>query len=209
MNKLIIKSYNRSDLIKGSGGSLCYHVPIEWSGSPDNWINRAMIRKVLLSLGYTMNDYYDRWFLNITVKSDRPKCPYCNSVKNFRSIYRGYDRTCSSKSCINKLKSSYFNDSEWRSMHSKNTSLGTLRAFELDPECNLRRSESLKAAWAAPNSVFNTESYRKSLSDGLKRSHADPNSGFNKKDYGAYGRKISEAWKDSNSGYNTKDHKST
>lgn len=81
-----------------------YFIP--WTGQ---WTNRYHLEKLLRDLGYTLQDYYDRWILNRTVPSQRSKCinPRCGNLARFVSLERGYILICSnyrdgiSDSCYN------------------------------------------------------------------------------------------------------------
>jgi endogenous inhibitor of DNA gyrase (YacG/DUF329 family) len=54
--------------------------------------------KFLKRLGYSSQNYYDRWVLNITVPSDRPICPICGKYTRWKGkISHGYHQYCSLK----------------------------------------------------------------------------------------------------------------
>ena len=56
----------------------------------------STLGRELKKLGKSTQEYYDRWFLNITVPSDRPKCsnPNCSREARFLALYRGYSKWC-------------------------------------------------------------------------------------------------------------------
>lgn len=47
----------------------------------------------LTSYNFDQQRYYDRYFLNITTPSDRPKCPNCDKYLNFKSVSHGYGKS--------------------------------------------------------------------------------------------------------------------
>lgn len=62
----------------------------------DKWIHMSTLGRELKKLGKSTQEYYDRWFLNIIVPSDRPKCsnPNCGREARFLALYRGYSKWC-------------------------------------------------------------------------------------------------------------------
>lgn len=93
-NLPILYTLPKWKLTKGSGAKIRYYVP-----ELNKWISNRYLNHELSKLGLTSQDYYDRWFLNITTKSQRPKCPICNDYRKFDKISHGYEVTCSKSEC--------------------------------------------------------------------------------------------------------------
>lgn len=87
------------NLVRGYRSSKYYYVP--WL---NRWISSRFISSYLFKIDKSVQDYYDRWFLNITVPSDRPKCPYCGRNLWFKELCSGYLKTCGSNECEKKRK---------------------------------------------------------------------------------------------------------
>lgn len=95
-----------------------------------NWYNNKwFVRKA----GYLVQEWYDRWILNITVPSERPECQLegCKNKAIFRWVTKGYATACCplhSIQSFHKRDSYRENDSKSR----KNLiSKGYLSTFEL------------------------------------------------------------------------------
>lgn len=73
-----------------------YHSTYYYVFEIDRWIHKSALGRELEKLGKSVQGYYDRWFLNITVPSDRPRCsnPNCNREARFLAFYRGYSNWC-------------------------------------------------------------------------------------------------------------------
>lgn len=99
-NLPVLYTVPKWNLVRGTGcNSTYYYVP-----TMNKWINNKHLRRELSTIGMTIQEYYDRWFLNITVPSDRPKCPCGNSVAFFNAS-KGYRDHCS-----NKCSATYISD---------------------------------------------------------------------------------------------------
>jgi len=93
MNEIVLKTYNINDLILGEGHTKRVYVPPGYlSQFPDGaYVSSIWLGRYLDWEGKTIQDYYDRWILNITVRSDRPKCPNCGKELPFgRNLGEGY-----------------------------------------------------------------------------------------------------------------------
>lgn len=59
------------------------------------YVHSKKLGYYLRDFNLSIQDYYDRWFLNITVPSDRPKCPVCRKYTKWEEkISLGYRRHC-------------------------------------------------------------------------------------------------------------------
>lgn len=114
------------NLVRGTGcNSTYYFIP-----TMNKWVNNKHLRRELLKIGITIQEYYDRWFLNITAPSDRPKCPCGNPVAFFNTS-KGYRSHCSS-SCAGR----YISD------ETRNNMSITQSINQSKPEMRLKQSIS-------------------------------------------------------------------
>lgn len=103
MNDLILKTYRLEDLIDQVNNR--YFIPPEFAhmnviGKKDQvlkhfggWVSARKIGWYLNKLGYSVQDWYDRWILNITVPSERPACKECGKPIPFSGkISWGYSQ---------------------------------------------------------------------------------------------------------------------
>lgn len=62
----------------------------------NKYVFSKIIKNHLSLVGKTTQDYYDRWVLNITTPSQRPRCnnPKCNKILRFNRISVGYGMYC-------------------------------------------------------------------------------------------------------------------
>lgn len=90
-NLPVLYTIPKWNLKRGSGSnSIYYYIPMI-----DKWVNNKILYKTLSKLGINDQDYYDRWFLNITVPSDRPKCSAgCGRFRKYKSVGYGYTKYC-------------------------------------------------------------------------------------------------------------------
>lgn len=80
-------------LRRGKGSNdVFYYIPYE-----NRYVNSKIIKKVLSKYNITTQEYYDRWFLNITVPSERPRCKNCDINVGFIGVYKGYHKYCNNK----------------------------------------------------------------------------------------------------------------
>lgn len=96
----VLYTISRWNLERGYQAKKQHFVP--WL---NKWVPAKSISSELFKIDKSVQDYYDRWYLNITVKSDRPKCPYCGKNLWFKELCHGYLKTCGSKECEYKRKS--------------------------------------------------------------------------------------------------------
>lgn len=133
------------------------------------WANKATLTSLLSEVGLTKQEYYDRWVLNITVPSERPKCinPDCGKEAMFLNMADGYSTICSdnflkiSSRCYGYQDSLHQNSPEVA--EKKRVALAITNA---KPEVRARRSESAK--------VCSTEEKCKKLSESLRVAHSRP-----------------------------------
>ena len=139
----VLYTIPRWNLVRGSGRSTEYYVPYI-----DKWVNCYGLKSKLSKFSLFPQDYYDRWFLNITVKSDRPKCTVCNRECKFINVFNGYYQTCCNKECLNKINS-----------------ISVSKAYE-NPE--LREAMSITIT-----KVMDRPGMKEKLSEGHKRSYIE------------------------------------
>lgn len=152
-NLPVLYTIPKWNLIKKDPNEFCYRffVPELGKWLPNNNLDR-MLRSYL---GISSQEYYDRWFLNITVPSDRPKCP-CGKLVQYIDANRGY-RTFCCKSCSNKYESSDRRLKRGLSLRITNAkpSVITKRsdsaklAYINRPELVTRASETMTRRWAS------------------------------------------------------------
>lgn len=171
----VLYTIPRRELIIGSGDRDTYYL------IPDCWIDYTKINKprgksgklvsdkglyvyskslskFLRKLGYSPQDYYDRWILNITVHSDRPKCPACGKYTRWKGkISHGYFKYCSLKCSQYDLWNGPKREDfipKWREgMREYNESGGTFGLIHRNPEKYPRYTEAM-------NSEETREKYR-------------------------------------------------
>lgn len=187
-------------LVRGSGrNGKYYYLPYF-----NKWIGNHKLRKELSILNLSIQDYYDRWFLNITTKSQRPKCPICGKENLFKGIGNEYTTACSMK-CGSKYSWAIGNK-DYEGAHEDRSN----RAKEIfsRPEVRQKISESVKRSWSDPNSIRNTDEYKNKLSNGLKRFYSDPDNETRIKEIRyKTSKSISKLYKDPNSTFNSKEYR--
>lgn len=116
-------------LVKGSGrNSIYYYYP------PENiWINGHKLRRFLKLRGMELIDYSNRWFYNILVQSQRPKCPICGGLMPFKGLW--YNKDYCSPKCQIKAQTGRKQSDELRIKRAE-----AMRK----PEVRLKNSESHK-----------------------------------------------------------------
>lgn len=96
-NLPVLYTIPRWQLIRNLNGGMRveYYIP-----EIGKWVSAFHMKKYLSIIGLTTQNWYDRWILNITVNSDRPRCcnPSCHNHGMFINVYRGYKAFCSSSS---------------------------------------------------------------------------------------------------------------
>lgn len=196
-NLPVLKTYRKDELIRGNGRNTYYLIPSEWIES-EIWIHCRKLDHYLNKINKTPQDWYDRWILNISISSERPKCPICGKDSQFRGIYYNYSISCASKSCLLKVRGEGIKLSHSLNNFGERIS-EILRKSHSDPksgfnsiECNQRRSIGLKNARSNPNSGYNTKEYRTYLRNHFSNLWKDPNSNYNSD---SYRKKLSDAQK--------------
>lgn len=133
--------------LRNSKGFKFYLIPYAWIGninievcrgeakklksSYGVYVNSYKIKNYLSKLGKDVQEYYDRWFLNITTPLERPKCPICGELLRFISIYVGYRESCGNRNCMYTI----------RGNHTKETFKNNPDRLE---EANRRRAEAVR-----------------------------------------------------------------
>lgn len=96
-----------------------YLIPTEWITNKELefnyfkseygvYVSSRNFSNILNSIGKTVQEWYDRWILNIET-ADRPKCPICGNDLEFIKVTLGYRTTCSKKcNAIRCLNNSEF-----------------------------------------------------------------------------------------------------
>lgn len=137
----ILYTIPRWRLIIGSGRTMKYY--ISWT---DEWVSCQSLRFKLLKLNFTSQNYYDRWVLNITVPSERPKCPVCGVECTFGRISYGYSTICKSKVCDSVIKSIRFSTVLNTPEMKEKLSNSQKKRFE-DPKEREKLSMASKEMW--------------------------------------------------------------
>lgn len=84
-------------------GTGYYYIP-----ELDKEVHYIQFKRVLSKLGKTVQEFYDRWVLNITVPSERPRCKFCNKEMHYgRYVFGGYMEFCDS-TCANRYKALHY-----------------------------------------------------------------------------------------------------
>lgn len=76
-NLPVLKTYQYWELVLGSGRTTSYLIPGEWNiDEPGHsyYINCSYIKRELEYHGRSIQEYYERWFLNHTVESEYARC---------------------------------------------------------------------------------------------------------------------------------------
>ena len=150
--------------------------------------NYRSISKILKSIGITdIQSWYDRWFLGITVKSDRPRCRICNKEAKWNGLLNSYGRkSCYSTECEFKIK-------------RLNKSASLIKRYS-DPLERIKESERQKKRYEDPNERLKTSiamrkanevdpSIRERIGDSNKKFWRNASNEYKK----LHGRKISES----------------
>lgn len=149
-------------LSRGEGRSSEYYIP-----ELDKWVNAKRIKIYLSRINMSVQEYYDKYVLDIHDHNDRPKCPYCGKECVFIEIGKGYRTTCGDPECISK---------EYTSCQKYSR--------ENNPDRWKRQSETVKKLYRnkdyyeswynSRKEKFNTPEYRKQLSDTSKKNWQNP-----------------------------------
>jgi len=82
----------------GSIQSAIHYIP-----EIDKWVSCKSLGSTLKRLGIDHQSWFDRWYLGITVPSDRPRCKAgCGRPRRFRSLFAGYSTMCAEASTPNE-----------------------------------------------------------------------------------------------------------
>ena len=109
------KRYTVDDLIVGGGNRTKFLIPNEISETGESYfVTRQSVSRKLKELGYTTQEYFDVFILNLKSPDERPKCINCGKevpygrptsvVGGYRSFFKSATevipaRFCSSRSC--------------------------------------------------------------------------------------------------------------
>lgn len=109
------KRYTVDDIIIGEGNKTKFLIPSEISETGESYfVTRQSISKKLTELGYTTQEYFDVFILNLTSPEQRPKCVQCGApvpygkstsvIGGYRSFFKSATevipaRFCSERSC--------------------------------------------------------------------------------------------------------------
>ena len=196
MNNLPVLYYiPKWKLVKGSGRNKYYYI-----SELNKYIYCRKLNKYLSFLGMTVQDYYDRWFLNITTPSQRPRCKNCGIELKFRSIEcRNYGEYCSNschKSLTMKGNSNTLGH-KLTKIHKERIGIGVRESFDRNntrelisksminryknPNIRLISSIAQKLRWSRPeerikssiriSKYSNTEEFRYKCSVSTKESY--------------------------------------
>lgn len=159
MNNLpVLYTLPKWKLVRGLGkNKIEYYVP--WL---DKWINNKRLNARLSEIRYDAQTYYDRWFLNITTPSQRPRCQVlgCTNEAIFQGIDRNYCRlTCNNPEHDKIAKGmnhargnkNRFNDPIIRERLSKAYSIGSRKSWSNPTE---RMKENCGKYRSIKESVF-------------------------------------------------------
>lgn len=135
----------------------------------DEYVIDRYLSRTLNKLNIDLQSWYDRWFMNITSLSDRPRCQICSSPAKWKGMINGYGRlSCFNTECesdikrINKsnaLIKRYSNPDERlkESLRQKKryenqaerekTSIAGKLAHKKDPTISKRIGESNRKSW--------------------------------------------------------------
>lgn len=145
----------------------------------NKYVDTTHVSYYLPNIGKTPQEWYDRWMLDITVPSDRPKIPDGRTAR-FRDLYFGYAKTQAETIVLT------FEEwlSEWnkaRNRAAKNSSKGQVKRYE-NPEERENMSRVMKAALKSDEvrkrisectKAGFTDNVRKKLSNSLLKFYSD------------------------------------
>lgn len=137
----ILYTIPKWELIRGTGHSTRYYVP-----ELGRWISSKYLSRDLKEIGMTVQEYYDRWFLNITAPSERPKCKKCGKELKFGRMSSGYPEYCSI-SCFKSLTMMGNSNTLGHKLtdeHKEKISKGVLKAFDENGTREKLRASSKK-----------------------------------------------------------------
>lgn len=165
-NLPVLYTVPKWNLVRGEGRTLEYYIP-----QLDRWVNRGAFTRVLSKIGITTQEYYDRWILNITVPSDRPKClAGCGRYKKFAKVSFGYYPSCSDERCVSYLKSENgkIAQNDPKVIEKR---VATLKITNKLPEVSKRRSDSAKECQSTPEARERNRRSAKNYHESLKSDH--------------------------------------
>ena len=119
--------------------------------TPNGYLFKTLFRRWLKENKISEQEWYDKYYLNISSHTQRPKCSYskCNNEAVFKNLIKGYLNNCGSKSCIEFIKYEGIHGDEYRRnlsvSHIGNPRLiESLRESNKRPEVRLNRSNAAK-----------------------------------------------------------------
>lgn len=189
------------NLIIGSGRTMKYYVP--WT---NECINCFHLSKYLSKIGLTDQDYYDRWILNITVPSDRPKCKVCGwRTCSYNRLSVGYRNTCCETECKSTLSArirvenyKLLSDEEKKSRWENRINIFNSKRDDINKkvkETKDKRKELDPLYYSRSHSEATKKSYRNNPERAVKQGITISNNYKNPE----YSKKMSEAISKSNS----------
>lgn len=88
------KRYTVDDLTVGEGNKTKFLIPSEISETGESYfVTRQSVSRKLKELGYTTQEYFDVFILNLKSPEDRPKCVNCGKEVPYgksTSVVGGY-----------------------------------------------------------------------------------------------------------------------
>lgn len=112
----------------------------------NEYVGSKSLRGKLRIIGLDPQNWYDRWVLNITTPSQRPKCIVCGSEAKFRRASSGYYKTCSNHRNIStsELMSNMYKDEKLRLMISRSVKKSLNTSEIKDKHINGIRNSHIK-----------------------------------------------------------------
>ena len=113
-----------------------------------SYVISTHINQELKKLGIKPQDYYDRWILGITVKSERPKCEIesCNDESTFLNIGKGYSGHCEDKEHHRIVVNRHMSRESTDEVKLKQ-SISIKKRYKDDPTLSVRIGNSISKAY--------------------------------------------------------------
>lgn len=143
-NLPVLYTMPRWKLETGSGSKKSYFVP--WIGK---YVSKNSLGRELSKINRTIQDYYDRWILNITVPSQRPRCEFdgCKCEVAFINLFVNYSRGYCSDSLHHKVVSNSHKARKLTEDHKKKQSESIKKHYKDNPGLSKKIGESISRTY--------------------------------------------------------------
>lgn len=154
----------------------------------NRWVCFKSLGRTLTKLGIDHQSWFDRWYLNITVPSDRPRCKAgCGRERRFLSLSAGYSTMCAEAgipnedgiTCYHKVFSEAQYLVDRRSEEYRAKLSDSITKAHADPVIKAKYDEANKKVGAKLSIISKVSQNRPEVklkkSKSARKAHADPN----------------------------------